>query len=102
MLDDTPLLTLEATWCMHMSMTDSELHFARRAIKRKKLFLALPITSVIAGSGLALFYAWQFATQPGFEPGVHFVLVILILLIARQNLRQYYYAAILEKLLREK
>jgi hypothetical protein len=82
-----------------MSMTDSELCFARRAIKRKKLFLALSVTSVIAGLGLALYYAWQFATQPDFAPGIHFVLVLLILLMARQNLRQYYYAKILEKLL---
>lgn len=82
-----------------MGMTDAELHFARQAIKRKKLFLVFSIASVIAGSGLALFYAWQFATQPGFAPGIHFVLVILILLMARQNLRQYYYASILEKLI---
>ncbi len=82
-----------------MSVTDSELHFARRAIKRKKLFLALSIASVAVGLCLSLLYAWQFATQPGFAPGIHFVLVILILLMARQNLRQYYYAKILEKLI---
>jgi len=82
-----------------MSMTDSELHFAKRAIKRKKLFLVLSITSVVVGLCLALFYAWQSATQPGFSPGIHFVLVILILFVARQNLRQYYYAKILEKLI---
>lgn len=82
-----------------MSMTDSEINFARRAIKRKKLFLALSVTSVVVGLCLALFYAWQFATQPGFSPGIHFVLVLLIFLMARQNLRQYYYAKILEKLI---
>ena len=82
-----------------MSMTDAELHFAKRAIKRKKLFLKFSIASVIAGLCLTLFYAWEFATQPGFSLGIHFVLVILILLMARQNLRQYYYASILEKLI---
>ena len=82
-----------------MSMTDSELRFARRAIKRKKLFLALSITSVAVGLGLTLLYSWQYATQPGFAPGIHLVLVLLILLMARQNLRQYYYAKILEKLI---
>ena len=82
-----------------MSMTDSELRFARRAIKRKKLFLALSITSVVVGLGLTLLYSWQYATQPGFAPGIHLVLVLLILLMARQNLRQYYYAKILEKLI---
>jgi len=82
-----------------MSMTDSELRFARRAIRRKKLFLGLSITSVIVGLGLALLYVWQFYTQPGFAPGIHAVLVLMILLMARQNLRQYYYAKILEKLI---
>ena len=82
-----------------MSITDTEIHFAKRAIRRKKLFLMLSITSVIVGLCFALYYSWQFATQPGFAPGIHFVLVLLILLMARQNLRQYYYAKILEKLI---
>lgn len=82
-----------------MNMTNSEVDFARRSIKRKKLFLALSITSVIVGLSLALFYAWQYVTQPDFALGIHFVLVLLILLMARQNLRQYYYARILEKLI---
>ncbi|MDO8811166.1 MAG: hypothetical protein Q7J38_03955 [Gallionella sp.] len=82
-----------------MSLTDAERHFAKLAIRRKKLFLGLSITSVIVGLSLALFYVWQFNTQPGFAPGIHFVLVLLILLMARQNLRQYYYAKILEKLI---
>lgn len=82
-----------------MSMTDAELNFAKRAIRRKKLFLVLSITSVVVGLCLTLLYAWQYATQPDFAPGIHFVLVLLILLMARQNLRQYYYAKILEKLI---
>lgn len=82
-----------------MSMTDSEIRFAKRAIRRKRLFLALSVTSVVVGLSLASLYAWQYATQPGFAPGIHFVLVLLILLMARQNLRQYYYAKILEKLI---
>lgn len=84
---------------MYMSITDPELGFARRAIRRKKLFLFFSITSVIVGLTLASYYAWQFATQPGFAAGIHFMLVLLILLMARHNLRQYYYAKILEKLI---
>lgn len=83
-----------------MCMTDAELRFAKSAIRRKKLFLMFSIASVLVALGLALFYAWQFLHQPGFAPGIHFVLVLLILLMARQNLRQYYYAKILEKLMR--
>ncbi len=82
-----------------MNLTDSEMHFARRAIGRKKLFLILSIVSVIVALCLAVYYAWQYATQPGFEAGIHFLPVLLILLMARQNLRQYYYAKILEKLI---
>ena len=80
-----------------MNMTDPELNLARRAIRRKKLFLVLSIASVTMGFCLILLYTWQFATQPGFAIGIHFVLVLLILLMARQNLRQYRYAKILEK-----
>ena len=80
-------------------MTDSELRFARRAIKRKNFFLVLSAASVIVALCLALYYTWQFATQPEFAVGIHFVPVLLILLMGRQNLRQYYYAKILEKLI---
>jgi uncharacterized membrane protein len=82
-------------------MTEPELNFARKAIKRKNLFLVLSITGVIVGLGLAVFYSWKAATQPGFSAGIRFVLVLLILLTARQNLRQYHYAKILEKLIKE-
>lgn len=80
-------------------MTDAELHFAKRAIRRKKIFLVLSIVSVIVALCLALYYTWQLVTQPEFAAGIHFVPVLLILLMARQNLRQYYYAKILEKLI---
>lgn len=82
-----------------MNMTDSELRFARRAIKRKNYFLVLSITSVVVALCLALYYTWQSVIDPGFTVGIHFVAVLLILLMARQNLRQYYYARILEKLI---
>lgn len=80
-----------------MNLTERELHFAKRAIKRKKLFLVLSIVSVIVALSLAAYYTWQALTQKGFAVGIHFVPVLLILLMARQNLRQYYYATILEK-----
>ncbi len=82
-----------------MNLTDSELRFARRAIQRKKLFLVISICSVVIGLCLALLYLWQYTTQPDFAPGIHFVVVLLILFVARQNLRQHLYARVLEKLL---
>ena len=77
-------------------LTNYERKLAIKAIQRKELFLVLSITSVIVGLGLAIFYSWEAYTQPSFDIGIHFVLVVLILLNARQNLRQYNYAKILE------
>ncbi len=76
-------------------LTEYERNLAIKAIQRRKLFLVLSIASVIVGLGLAVFYSWEAYTQPGFDIGIHFVLVVFILLNARQNLRQYNYAKIL-------
>jgi len=43
-----------------------------------------------------LYYSWLANTVIDFEKGIHAILIILILLNARQNLRQYNYAKILE------
>ena len=83
-------------------MTDSEIHFAKRAIRRRQLYLTLSIISVILGVGLGVFFTWQAVTQTGTPSSIHFVVVILILLAGRQNLRQYRYAIILEKLLADR
>lgn len=83
-------------------LTKHERKLAAKAIQRRKLFLGLSITSVIVGLGLAVFYSWEAYTQPGFDIGIHFVLVVLILLNARQNLRQYNYARILESVVIKK
>lgn len=66
-----------------------------RIIRRQGLFLRLSVISVVVALGLAVYYAYQALTQPGFDTGVHFVVVLLILLNARQNLRQYHLAQIL-------
>jgi uncharacterized membrane protein len=80
-------------------MSDSERRFSERAIRRKRLFLVLSSISVLIALSLTGFYSWEYATQPDFNVGIHAVLVVLILLMARLNLRQYYYAKILEKLI---
>lgn len=76
-------------------LTEYEQRLSARAIKRKNLFLILSLVSVGVGLGLTVFYSWEAYTQPNFDAGIHFVLVIMILLNARQNLRQYNYAKIL-------
>jgi hypothetical protein len=85
-----------------MNISDYELRFSKKAIKRKKLYLWLSALDVIVALGLTLYYGWQFATQSDFAVGIHAVLVVLILLMGRLNLRQYYYAKILEKTISEK
>ncbi len=79
-----------------MMLTAYEQQLARKTIRRKKLFLALSLVSVVVGLGLAGYSFWRASTTTDFDAGIHFVLVVLILLNARQNLRQYNYAKILE------
>ena len=78
-------------------MTESERQFADRAVRRKTLFLGLSIVGIAVAVVLAVYYAYRWWSDPGYAVGIRAVVVVLILLNARQNLRQYRYAAILEK-----
>jgi len=73
-------------------LTNYERKLATNTIRRKLIFLSLSIISVVIGFGLAVFYTWEAFTQPGFDIGIHFVLVVLIFLNASQHLRQYNFA----------
>jgi len=77
-------------------LTEYEKKLTTNTIRRKKLFLALSILGVVIALGLALFYTWQAYIQTSSSIGIHVVVIILILLNARQNLRQYNFAKILE------
>ncbi len=79
-------------------MTDSQTQFAERAVRRKRLFLALAIAGLVIASGLSIYYGYRRLTDPGFGIGPRAVIVLLILLNSRQNLRQYRYAGVLESL----
>jgi hypothetical protein len=78
----------------------TERAFADRAIRRKRLFLVLSKVSIAVAAGYLVMCVYRRFTVPGFEVGPRAVIVLLILLNARQNLRQHKYAAILEKLIR--
>jgi hypothetical protein len=78
----------------------TERAFADRAIRRKRLFLVLSNVSVAVALGYLAMCVYRRMTVPDFEVGPRAVIVLLILLNARQNLRQHKYAAILEKLIR--
>jgi uncharacterized membrane protein len=82
------------------ALSESERAFAERAVRRKAVFRTLSMAGVVIAVGLALFYGWERLHDPAFPLGARVVLIVLILLNARQNLRQYKYAAVLEKLTR--
>jgi len=78
-------------------MTDDERRFAERAMRRKGVFLALSVAGIAIATALAVYYVYEGWGDAEYPIGIRTVLVILILLNSRQNLRQYKYAAILEK-----
>ncbi len=77
-------------------MTDSQTRFAARAVRRKRLFLGLAIAGLVIAGGLSVYYTYRTLTDPEFAIGPRAVIVLLILLNSRQNLRQYRYAGVLE------
>jgi hypothetical protein len=83
-----------------MDLNESDLTFAARAVRRKVVFRVLSIAGIVIAAGLSLFYGWERLHDPSYPLAPRLVLVVLILLNARQNLRQHKYAALLEKLTR--
>jgi len=72
--------------------------FTQRLIRRKKLFLALAIAGVSIAALLSTYYVWRKWHDPEFQVGARAVIVVLVLLNARQNLRQYKCARIVARL----
>jgi len=72
--------------------------FVRTAVRRKKLFLALSVMGVAIGLGLAVWFGYRRWAEPEAPGALPFVVVILVLLNARANLRQYRFAEALERL----
>ena len=81
-------------------LTAGQASFAASAVRRARLFLVLSLAGIGVGVALALFTAWRRLADPAFPVGLRLVIVILVLLNARQNLRQYRYARVLALLLR--
>jgi hypothetical protein len=81
-------------------VTESERAFALAAIRRKRLFLTLSRVSLVVAAGLVILYTSFWWRDHSYPVGPRAVIVLLILLNARQNLRQYKYARVLEHLLR--
>ena len=72
--------------------------FAARLIRRKGLFLALAVAGVAIAAALSGYYGWRKWRDPDFQVGARAVIVLLVLLNARQNLRQYKCARIVARL----
>ena len=85
---------------MKSDSTEREMRFARIAVGRKRLFLLLSAIGVAVGIAMAAYFGYRRLRDPGFALGLRLAVVVLILLNARQNLRQFRYAVVLEKLLR--
>jgi hypothetical protein len=79
-------------------LSETERTFTTRAIRRKRLFRVLSQASVAIALALAVVYGLERLRDPSFPLAPRAVIILLILLNARQNLRQHKYAAILEKL----
>jgi hypothetical protein len=79
-----------------VAVTETQQRFIERALRRKKLFLALSLVGLVIGVGLAGYYGIRRLEDPTFPIGPRAVIVVLILLNSRQNLRQYRFASFIE------
>ena len=80
-------------------MNENDERFAFRAMRRKRLFLGLSIAGLVIAFALTVLYGVLWFRIPAFPIAPRAVIVLLVLLNARQNLRQYKYARILEGLM---
>jgi formate-dependent nitrite reductase membrane component NrfD len=76
--------------------TDTHQRFVERALRRKKLFLALSIVGVVIAVVLAAYSGFRWLNDRTFPIGPRAVIVLLILLNSRQNLRQYRFASFID------
>ena len=76
-------------------MTAPDSRFADRAILGRPRFLILSLLGVVVAVLLGGYYTYRRLQDPHYPLGVRVALVTLILLNARQNLRQYKFATLL-------
>ena len=76
--------------------TDTQQRFVERALRRKNLFLAISIVGMVIAVVLAAYSGFRRLHDPTFPIGPRAVIVVLILLNSRQNLRQYRFVSFIE------
>jgi hypothetical protein len=92
-MNDTPSASLIR------SLDARESAFAARAVRRKRLSLTLSVAGLAVAVAYTALIVWLKNHDPEKEVGPRAVIVLLVLLNARQNLRQYRYACLIEKIL---
>jgi hypothetical protein len=81
-------------------LTPGQARFADRAVARKRLFLILSLVGVAVAVVYGAYVVYQRVMDPGYPISIRLIVVLLVLLNARQNLRQYRYACALDPLMR--
>jgi formate-dependent nitrite reductase membrane component NrfD len=76
--------------------TETQQRFVERALRRKRLFLAISIVGIVIAIGLTAYYGIRRLNDPTYPIGSHAVIIVLILLNSRQNLRQYRFVSFIE------
>jgi formate-dependent nitrite reductase membrane component NrfD len=76
--------------------TETQQRFVERALRRKKLFLAISVVGIVIAVVLTAYYGLRRLNDPTYPIGSHAVVVVLILLNSRQNLRQYRFVSYIE------
>lgn len=77
------------------SKSPAERRFAERIARRRTVFLVLSLAGVAVAAALTAYYGFRRWSDPDYELGLRFVVIVLILLNARLNLRQYRIAGVL-------
>lgn len=85
---------IDEGWCE--LATDTQQRFVERALRRKKLFLTISIVGMVIACVLAAYSGFRRLNDPTFPIESRAVIVVLILLNSRQNLRQYRFASFIE------
>ena len=79
-------------------MDQRQQRFLEAALRKRLRYFGLSAAGIAVAVALTCYYGYQRWLDTGYPLGLRAVLVILILLNARQNLRQYRYAALLRLL----
>ncbi len=82
-------------------LSDSQRHFIDGVLRRRRLFLPMMAVGVVVGLGLLGHAIWIGQIHPEEPIALRVVLAIMILLNARQQLRQHRYAGVLSALMED-